>query len=248
MPKDYVSLFIIGGVIAASIIAMSLFFLIKAFRRGKAIGMSADKLKTAVKTSALFSIVPSIPIVIGVGIMMSFLGLAIPWIRLTVIGALQYELIAMDQVGITQQTSISESMIATALIIMTVSIVSGPLFNVIFYKRLKHKLDDLQKNNQKLLDTITGSLLGGILAGLASYMIIAAIFSERAAAGSEALTSQANGYITLITLAISMTVMVGCGLLIKIFKWKWLENYALPITILVSMGAAYGLSFVPAFA
>lgn len=248
MPKDYISVFVIGGVIAAAIIAMSLFFLIKAIRRGKAIGMTSDKIKTAIKTSALFSIVPSIPIVIGVGIMMSFLGLAIPWIRLTVIGALQYEIIAMDQVGLTQQTVISESMIATALIIMTISIISGPLFNIFFYKRFKHKLEDLQKNNQKLLDTITGSLLGGILAGLASYIIVAAFFSESASANEGALTSSANGYVTLITLGISMSVMVLCGLIIKLTKWKWLENYALPITILVSMGAAYGLSFVPAFA
>ena len=101
--------------------------------------------------------------------MMSFLGLAIPWIRLTVIGALQYEIIAMDQVEITKMAVITEPMVATALIIMTISIVSGPLFNLFFYEKFKNKLVDLQNNNKRLLDTITGSLLGGILAGLASY-------------------------------------------------------------------------------
>lgn len=247
MPKDYLSVYLIGGVIAVAIIMMSLFFLLKAIKRGKEIGMSKDKIATAIKSSALFSIVPSIPIVIGVGIMMSFLGLAIPWIRLTVIGALQYEIIAMDQVHITQQAVITDNMVATALVIMTISIISGPLFNIIFYKKLKNKLDDLQKTNHKLLDTITGSLLGGILAGLASYIIAAAIFSHPAEGGG-GVTAVANGYLTLITLAISITVMVGCGLLLKVFKWKWLENYALPITIIVSMAAAYGLSYVPAFA
>lgn len=246
MPKDYLSVYLIGGIIAVAIILMSLFFLLKAIKRGKEIGMSKDKIATAIKSSALFSIVPSIPIVIGVGIMMSFLGLAIPWIRLTVIGALQYEIIAMDQVHITQQAVITNDMVATALVIMTISIVSGPLFNIIFYKKLKNKLDDLQKTNHKLLDTITGSLLGGILAGLASYIIAAAIFSKPTESGG--VTAVANGYLTLITLAISVTVMLACGLLLKIFKWKWLENYALPITILVSMAAAYGLSFLPAFA
>jgi len=248
MPKDYLAVFLIGGIIAATIIAMSLFFLIKSVKRAKEIGMSADKIKTAIKTSALFSIVPSIPIVIGVGIMMSFLGLAIPWIRLTVIGALQYEIIAMDQVSLTQQAVISDTLVATALIIMTISIISGPLFNILFYKKFKNKLEDLQKNNQKLLDTITGSLLGGILAGLASYIIIAAFFSNSSAPEQETVTATANGYLTLITLGVSMLVMLVCGLLLKVFKWKWLENYALPITILASMAAAYGLSFVPAFA
>lgn len=247
---DYAAVFIIGAIIAATILAMSTFFLVKAVKRAKAIGMSSDKVKLAIKSSAIFSIVPSIPIVIGIGIMMSFLGLAIPWIRLTVIGALQYEIIAMDQVGLTTASTITPELIATALVIMTISIMAGPIFNIFFYKKFQGKLGDLQKNNKKLLDTLTGSLLGGMLAGLSSYIIMAAIFTGILPAKdtSAAVTSTANGYITLITLGISCAVMAICGLLMKIFKWKWLENYALPITILVAMGSAYALTFVPAFA
>jgi hypothetical protein len=230
-----------GAVIALTIIAMSLYFLIKSLNRAKEIGMSKEKIKSAIKSSAVFSIVPSIPIVIGVGIMMSFLGLAIPWIRLTVIGALQYELIAMDQINITTAAVITEKMVATALTIMTVSIISGPLFNAIFYKKFRYKLLDLEKKNKKLLDTVTGSLLGGILAGLASYIVVAAFFGGKGESGG--VTSSANGYITLITLLISAALMALCGVIIKAFKQKWLENYALPFTILISMGCAYGLTF-----
>ncbi|MGI6701778.1 MAG: DUF5058 family protein [Christensenellales bacterium] len=243
MPTDYASLYVIGGIIAATIIAMSLFFLIKSLKRAKEIGMERAKVMKAIKSSAVFSIVPSIPIVIGIGIMMSYLGLAIPWIRLTVIGALQYELIAMDQINITTAEVITRQMVATALVIMTISIISGPLFNAIAYKKLQGKLVSLEKNNKKLLDTITGSLLGGILAGLASYIIIAAIFSSGASDG-DGVTSGANGVITLITLGVSMVIMAVCGLLIKKLDWKWLENYALPFTILLSMGSAWGLTFI----
>ncbi len=246
MPKDYPLVFVMGAIIAATIIAMSIFFLINSLKRAKAIGMSREKVKNAIKSSAIFSIVPSIPIVIGVGIMMSFLGLAIPWIRLTVIGALQYELVAMDQVKLTTAAIITDKMVATALTIMTISIMSGPLFNAIFYKKFQGKLVDLEKNNKKLLDNITGSLLGGIIAGLASYIIVAAIFSNKSGVES-GVTSVANGYITLITLGLSALVMAVCGMLIKVKNWKWLENYALPLTILISMGCAYGLTFVPAF-
>ncbi len=246
MPKDYAMVFVMGAIIAAAIMAMSIFFLVNSIKRAKAIGMDGDKIKSAIRSSAIFSIVPSIPIVIGVGIMMSFLGLAIPWIRLTVIGALQYELIAMDQISLTTAAEITDQMVATALIIMTIGIASGPLFNAIFFKKFQHKLVDLQKNNSKLLDTITGSLLGGIVAGLASYIIIAAFFTGNGDPES-GVTTAANGYITLITLAASMVIMIICGVLIKKLKWKWLENYALPITILLSMAAAYGLTFVPAF-
>jgi len=44
----------------------------------------------------------------------------------------------------------------------------------------------------------------------------------------------------LLTLAVSAVIMIVCGLLIKFLKWKWLENYALPITILGAMAAAFG--------
>ncbi|MFA5450127.1 MAG: DUF5058 family protein [Clostridia bacterium] len=247
MPKDYVWMFVMGGVLSAFVITMSLVFLFKAIKRGKEIGLDSKKIKAAIKSSAVFSIVPSIPIVIGIGIMMNYLGLAIPWVRMTVIGALQYEIIAMDQIEITKAAIITEPMVATALTIMTISILSGPIFNLLFYKRLQNKLVDLEKNNKKLLDTITGSLLGGILAGLASYIIIAAFFTGNNTGGEE-LAAAANGYITLITLGISMVVMAICGALILKLKWKWLENYALPITILVAMGAAYALTFAPAFA
>lgn len=237
MPKDYAWVFVMGGLIVAVIIFMALFFLLRAIKRAKEIGMDMSKVKTAIKTSAVFSIVPSIPIVIGVGIMMSYLGLAIPWIRLTVIGALQYELIAMDQAGLTTAPFITDQMVATALTVMTISIMSGPIFNIFAYKKYSGKLADLEVKNKRLLDNITGSLLGGIIAGLASYIIVSAFFIGSKSEGG------ANGYITLITLFISMCTMALFGLIIKKFKVKWLENYALPITIIVAMASAYGLSF-----
>ena len=35
-----------------------------------------------------------------------------------------------------------------------------------------------------------------------------------------------------------------CGAIIKLGKQKWLENYALPITILGALAIAYGFTFV----
>ncbi|MDR2266575.1 MAG: DUF5058 family protein [Christensenellaceae bacterium] len=242
MNFDYIGVYILGAVIVVTIIAMASFYLVKALKRAKEIGMSSTTIKNAIKSSAVFSIVPSIPIVIGVGIMMSYLGLAIPWIRLTVIGALQYEILAMDQVEITKVVPTAQ-LIATATVIMTFSILAGPIFNIVAFKKLQHKLVDLEKNNKRLLDTITGALLGGIVAGLASHIIIGAFFTGNTTP-SDGITVTANGYITLITLAISMVTMAVCGILIQKLKWRKLENYALPLTILVAMASAYGLTFV----
>lgn len=239
-------IFLLGAIIVAVVLAMSVVFLIKAIKRAREIGMDKFKIRGAIRSSVIFSVVPSIPIVIGVGIMMPWLGLAIPWIRLSVIGALQYEIIAMNQAtaasGITSYIGMTPAVIATAFAIMTISILVGPLFNAIAYKKYQNKLSDLREKNQPLLNTITGSLLGGILAGLASYIIAGGIFDIRST-GSDSIP--VSGTVTLLTLGVSAAIMLVCGILIKVLKWKWLENYALPITILGALGCAF--AFIPLF-
>ena len=44
-------LFLIAGIIVAAVLAQSVYFLIKAWRRGLAIGMSKDKLKRVAMTA-----------------------------------------------------------------------------------------------------------------------------------------------------------------------------------------------------
>ena len=244
MVSSPVIIFVIGGIIAAVIILMSLVFLFKAVRRAKAIGMDKKIVTETIKNSAVFSIVPSIPIVIGVGIMMQYLGLAIPWIRLTVIGALQYEMLAMSQAGVAPGTGDAVA-IATAAVIMTLAILTGPLFNAIFYKKYQNKLYDLQQKNQKLMDTVTGAMLGGMLSGIMSAIIVGACFTigSPVTDGSGITT---YGEVTLIALASSIVITAICGAIMIFGKQKWMESYALPISILGSLAIA--LAVVPVFA
>ncbi len=250
MPESYLSIFILGGAIALAIICMSVFFIVKATRRAKQIGMDKKIIRETVRSSAVFSIVPSIPIVIGIGILMQSLGLAIPWIRLTVIGALQYELIAMNQAQTALESAggySQEVFVATAVTIMTLSIVSGPVFNAVFYKKYQGKLADLQEKNGRLMNTITGALLGGLLSGMLSSILVGGIFSIGSpVTDGSGITSY--GEITIITLAAGMFIMGLCGLLLKVFKQKWIESYALPLTILGALGVAYALTASGVFA
>lgn len=248
MPKSFAVIYLLGGLIALAIIVMSIFFILKAYRRAKLIGMDLKILKETIKNSAIFSIVPSIPIVIGVGIMMQYLGIAIPWIRLTVIGALQYELIAMDTAAqalrAVDPNYASQVLIANAVAVMTISILGGLIFNLTVYKKYQTKLADLQKKNGKLMDVITGALLGGMLSGILSSIMVGGIFTIGKPA---TYTGGVNNYgeIILITLAASVVIMAICGVVMIVFKQKWVENYALPVTILGALAIAY--AFVPVF-
>ena len=94
------------------------------------------------------------------------------------------------------------------------------------------------------MNTITGALLGGLLAGMLSALLVAGIFSVGSPYTEAATGIKTYGEITLITLAASLVIMGICGAIIKLGKQKWLENYALPITILGALAIAYGFTFV----
>ena len=244
MVESFAIIYVLGAIIAATIILMSLAFLFKALKRAKAIGMDKKVVTEAIKNSAIFSIVPSIPIVIGVGIMMQFVGLAIPWIRLTVIGALQYEILALSNAG-AAVIGADEVTIATAVVVMTISIISGPLFNAIFYKKYQTKLLELQQKNERKMNAITGALLGGMLAGIMSSLIVGGIFGiGNPITDASGITTY--GEITLITLAASVVLTGICGIILLVGKQKWIESYTLPISILGALAVAF--LFVPVFA
>lgn len=244
MRDSFVIIYILGAVIAAMIIGMSLLFLVKAKKRAKLIGIDKKSINETIKNSAIFSIVPSIPIVVGVGIMMPYLGLAIPWIRLTVIGALQYEVSAAYAAGAMNPTA-SAAQIVTAIIVMTLSIISGPLFNAIFYKKFQGKLASIQEKNKTKMDAITGALLAGMLAGIISALIVGGAFGVgNPITDTSGITTY--GEVTLITLASSVFIMLLCAAIMIVGKQKWIESYALPLSILGSLLVA--LFVVPVFA
>ena len=87
-------LYLLAGILIAVVLAQSVFFLIKALRRSKEIGMDQAKIKKTIKTAALFTIAPAVSIVISVITLSKSLGIPLPWLRLSVVGSLSYEAIA----------------------------------------------------------------------------------------------------------------------------------------------------------
>ena len=88
------ALFVIAGLIIAAVLAQSVYFLIKAWKRGLAIGMGKEKLRRIARTAAVFTIAPAVAIVISVITLAKDLGVPLPWLRLSVVGSLSYETIA----------------------------------------------------------------------------------------------------------------------------------------------------------
>ena len=56
--------------------------------------------------------------------------------------------------------------------------------------------------------------------------------------GAEKLVSSTSGLIPVFVMASSAIVMLLCGLAMKKLKWKWINDYALPISLVLGMAAA----------
>ena len=90
------------ALVGAGIVYILIFCVItlrKAYRHGLEIGLTKEKLKTAITSSAIYSIVPSISIVIGLFSLAAVLGVPWSWFRLSVVGSVTYELMAADMVA-----------------------------------------------------------------------------------------------------------------------------------------------------
>ena len=84
-------IWLVCGVIVAVIAVICVIFIVRAWRAGKALGMDPVRMRRAVTSSATFSILPSVGILLGVLALSGSLGTPWPWLRLSVIGALHYE-------------------------------------------------------------------------------------------------------------------------------------------------------------
>ena len=142
-----VPMYLICGGIVAFVAAICVVFLIRAYRAGKAIGMDTTKMKRVIVSSATFSVLPSVGILLGVIALSGSLGIPWPWLRLSVIGALHYETqvaqAAAEQVGMSTLSAaeMTPAAFATIALLMSLCIIWGIVLSVFFKQALYEKAE-----------------------------------------------------------------------------------------------------------
>lgn len=82
------------GLAILVVLVQAAIFFRTAWKRALELGFEKRDLMKVVKSSALFSVVPSLPIIISYMILMPVLGKFFAWLRLSVIGSASYETLA----------------------------------------------------------------------------------------------------------------------------------------------------------
>ena len=130
---------------------MCFVFLVKSYRAGIKIGMDKKILKKTITASATFTLLPSISILLGVIALSGTLGVPFSWRRLSVVGALQYELnvaeIAAQSIGLSglRVDELSIGAFVTIALVMTVGILGGVTCCILFLKKYLGKIQKAPK-------------------------------------------------------------------------------------------------------
>lgn len=233
-------LYLIAGLLVAVVLAQSVYFLVKAMRRSRAIGMDQKKIRKTIKTAAVFTIAPAVSIVISVITLSKSLGIPLPWLRLSVVGSLSYEAIAASNaVGamgleLGKISQLTAQQYVNVLLVMTISILVGIWLVPAIGKKLLGGMSKLGSKDAKWADIFQNAMFIGMISAFVGY-----VFCDigRLWAPVEGF-SATSGLVPVCVMAVSAVVMLICGLLMKVFKWSWVNDYALPISLVLGMASA----------
>ncbi len=228
-------LFLIAGLIIAVVLAQSVWFLVKAWRRGIEIGMERDKLRRIASTAAVFTVAPAVAIVISVITLAKDLGLPLPWLRLSVVGSLSYETIAATNaesaMGLTfgQVSALTATQYVTIASVMTLSIMVGIWLVPLIGKKLQNGMISLENRDKKWGNIFSASMFIGMISAFVGYVFcdFGTVFSGNTA-----------GLVPPLVMAVSALVMCLAGLAVKKLRWRWIADYALPISLIAGMAGA----------
>lgn len=247
-------MYALAALVVVFVTAQSLFFLVKAWKRGKALGIETAKMKQTVISSALFSIAPAISILATVLALASALGYVLPWIRLSVIGNLAYETVAaeaaLEALGTSMSnTHLNETEFSTVAWAMTVGSCFPLILLPFLCKRIHkamHKVlgggtAETTAGGEKPKKKISANV--GDILGAAAFIGIMAAFIARSIMGVQK-DGPSAGFMTVAVLLSAMVFTVALDLLCKKKHLTKLEPFVLPIAMFGAMGIAVLLTQV----
>lgn len=259
-PDSWV-MYLMYALIVVFISAEAIFYLVKSVKKAKQIGMDMTKIKKVIKTSASFSVLPAIGIGIGVVTLIGSLGITVPAIRLSVIGALQYETQMADGAakaitgstdGLTLliQRGVTAQDYATIVTLMTVAIIAGPILVVLFYKKLQPKLaklgamkvggsvdpDAATKNLESDAKKANPNGINlGDLAFQVSFIGMIIGYIAMSIGAIAAMPGRITSYYNFIAVIVAALFMVLSDFLVKKLNWKWLDDFSVAFSMLFAM-------------
>ncbi|MBQ7100048.1 MAG: DUF5058 family protein [Clostridia bacterium] len=255
--KTSPALYAIAGAVILFVLAQSVFFLVKAWKQGRALGIDKAKLRNAVTSSALFTVPSALSVLATVIALAPALGLVIPWVRLSVIGNLMYETTAAEaameamghQGGMAVPVTDPEVYAGVAWVMtlgICFSLVILPFLAKPIHKKFMAasqkeeaapadaKAPADEKKKRSFNGFINKFATPAIFIGLIGAFVARAIIGG----GKPETFGDGAGVLSIITLVVAVIVSIALEILAKKLKLTWLEPFVMPIGMIVAMVAA----------
>jgi hypothetical protein len=112
---------------------------------------------------------------------------------------------------------------------MTIGIAVGLILVPILTKRVQNGLISLGNRDKKWAEILNNAMFLGMISAFLGYVF------------SDVLSVLEGSFVGLIPVCVMLTsalVMLIFGLLNKLLKWRWLADYAIPVSLLAGMAMA----------
>ena len=226
-------LFVIVGAIISVVLAQSIYFLARAVKRARELGLGAPIKKTVI-SAAIFTIAPAVAVLIGVVALSKSLGIPLPWLRLSVIGSITYETVAagnaLEAANMSAGTTVTDpSIYVTIAWVMTVGIAAGLILVPFVTKKLQSGLAKVGMKDKKWGEVFSNAMFLGMISAFLGY-----VFCDVGLI----VKGDLSGLIPVCVMVTSAIVMAICGTIATKCKIRWLTDYALPMSLIAGMASA----------
>lgn len=195
-----------------------------AIKRAKELGFSSEEINKVIKSSAIFSIVPSISIDIGLASLSTVVGTPWAWFRLSVIGALMYELTAAGMVtSASGYENMSEfingadiNLVPAIFMVMSISIIFAATINIFLGKSYHKGVTKFKSRSGE-----KGSLI-------ISYFTLAMVMVL-------SLSQLFKGVVSISVFITSYLVSITLLKLSAKYNISWMKEFVLAFALIISM-------------
>ena len=157
-----------------------------------------------------------------------------PWIRLTVIGNISYEVTAATNAveafglagGISQPIE-NKEVFATVAWVMTLGSIMPLILVPIFLKKVQSKMNKAVSKNSALSSVLSAAAFIGLISAFVARAI--------AGKGDAHIIGDGAGILSITALISSVILMLIMQKLAGIEKLKWLESFAMPFAMIGAM-------------
>jgi len=226
-------IFVIVGAIISVVLAQSVYFLVRAVKRARELGLGAHIKKTVI-SAAIFTIAPAVAVLIGVVALSKSLGVPLPWLRLSVIGSITYETVAagnaLEAANMSAGTTVTDpSIYITIAWVMTIGIAAGLILVPFVTKKIQGGLSKIGMKDKKWGEIFNNAMFLGMISAFLGY-----VFCDVGLV----VKGDTSGLIPVCVMVTSAVVMAICGTIATKCKIRWLTDYALPLSLIVGMASA----------